>query len=71
MENECNICFYPFDKTSKVPRLLTCGHTFCHSCLLNLKGAASLIICPNCREKTTHIYDITLLTENKKVWDSF
>ena len=39
MENiiECSICLEKYDKKEKLPRILTCGHTFCTSCLIKLK----------------------------------
>ena len=39
MENiiECSICFERYDKKEKLPRILTCGHTFCTSCLIKIK----------------------------------
>ena len=36
---------------SKEPRLLTCGHTFCTSCIEQL-SAISPITCPKCQTKT-------------------
>lgn len=49
---ECSLCCEAFseDSVARVPRLLPCGHTFCHECLdrLMVRGA---IQCPNrCRE---------------------
>ena len=39
MENiiECSICLEKYDKKEKLPRILTCGHTFCTSCLYKIK----------------------------------
>ena len=39
MENiiECSICLERYDKKEKLPRILTCGHTFCTSCLIKIK----------------------------------
>lgn len=32
---ECPLCFHPYTNVGydKSPRVLNCGHTFCHSCL--------------------------------------
>jgi len=39
MENiiECSICLEKYDKKEKLPRILTCGHTFRTSCLIKIK----------------------------------
>ena len=39
MENiiECSICLERYDKKEKLPRILTCGHTCCTSCLIKIK----------------------------------
>ena len=39
MENivECAICLEKYDKKEKIPRILSCGHTFCTSCLHKIK----------------------------------
>lgn len=36
----------------KVPRLLYCGHTICHSCLLRLYQRCSSVQCPFDRQNT-------------------
>ena len=37
MENiiECSICMEQYNTTNKLPRILSCGHTFCTSCLIS------------------------------------
>ena len=39
MENivDCSICLEKYNKKEKLPRILTCGHTFCTSCLQKIK----------------------------------
>ena len=62
MEVECGICMESYDKSSKKPRFLSCGHSFCEFCLtemLQTKGPS--LACPNCRKVTEHIYDISCL----------
>ena len=45
---ECLICLNVFHPTNKVPKSLTCGHSFCSGCLTNvIKGSS--IVCPKCR----------------------
>ena len=51
MENivECNICMEKYDKKEKIPRILSCGHTFCTSCLQKIKeknSSEKQIKCP-------------------------
>ena len=47
--SECSICLESM--RSKEPRLLTCGHTFCTSCIEQL-AAKNPITCPKCRTET-------------------
>ncbi|EQC40776.1 hypothetical protein SDRG_01847 [Saprolegnia diclina VS20] len=57
---ECEICNLPYDNTeTHTPRLLSCGHTFCQSCLGGWATTAShghsgtnIITCPSCRRET-------------------
>jgi len=61
----CAVCFDSYDEADHLPRLLSCGHTFCHQCLDSLcrtkkkksqptaseeSGAAA--VCPKCRHPT-------------------
>lgn len=47
---ECNICFYPYNHTVVVPRVLTrCGHTVCQACIQTIKNYSAVIICPYCQ----------------------
>lgn len=51
-----------YDRHSKKPRFLSCGHGFCEACLQELlltKGSS--LTCPNCRKVTSHVYDIKCL----------
>ena len=40
MENivECSICLEKYNKKDKLPRILSCGHTFCTSCIKKIKS---------------------------------
>ncbi|XP_012271063.1 E3 ubiquitin-protein ligase TRIM23-like [Orussus abietinus] len=53
---ECRICEEVFSvEGTKVPRLLQCGHTVCHSCLLRLRPSISdqqFLLCPFDRQPT-------------------
>lgn len=49
---ECRVCEDVFTlQGDKVPRLLHCGHTICHSCLLRLYTSSS-VQCPFDRQIT-------------------
>lgn len=53
---ECRVCEEVFSiDGAKVPRLLHCGHTVCHSCLLRLRPCMSdqqFLLCPFDRQPT-------------------
>ncbi|GKU87756.1 hypothetical protein SLEP1_g2101 [Rubroshorea leprosula] len=46
---ECPVCLQPYDGEYTIPRVLTCGHTACESCLSNLpQKFPQAIRCPAC-----------------------
>ena len=45
---ECSICYEGYNCEKKCPRLLSCGHSFCSSCLERLLHGIT-IDCPTCR----------------------
>lgn len=52
---DCVICFSPYDRLFKVPKILGCGHTFCLECLARVTvvaPAAPTLLCPVCRRPT-------------------
>jgi len=50
---DCVVCFEPFGvSAARTPRVLNCGHTFCHTCLSMLAIEQGFILCPNDREQT-------------------
>ena len=50
---ECRVCEDEFTlHGERIPRLLYCGHTLCHSCLLRLPQHTGLISCPFDRQQT-------------------
>ncbi len=71
MEKEdCSICFFPYDKKLKVPRVLHCGHTFCQTCLEEIKlPHKNTITCPNCRLLTENVKCTRNLPENEGVFN--
>ena len=46
IEFHCDICLSGFDNQSRYPRILSCGHTFCHRCIQRLINEISP--CPKC-----------------------
>lgn len=58
---ECDICLIQWDSNEHIPRLLSCGHTFCQVCLkLILKKAKSnkrKFFCPTCNAIQSIIKD--------------
>ena len=59
---ECRVCEDTFQlHGDKIPRLLFCGHTLCHACLLRLPTDDGLISCPFDRQQT--------LLGNNGVWE--
>ncbi|XP_024946905.1 E3 ubiquitin-protein ligase TRIM23 isoform X2 [Cephus cinctus] len=56
MELECRVCEEVFSVDgAKVPRLLHCGHTVCHACLLRLRPNMTdqqILLCPFDRQPT-------------------
>ena len=49
----CSICLDGFNETSRVPLLLSCGHTFCADCIKLIFSSNSKIKCPNCNKEDT------------------
>nr|CAB3267237.1 ZF(Bbox/RING)-4 zinc finger protein [Phallusia mammillata] len=50
---ECGVCGEQFSLSGdKVPRLLLCGHSFCHDCLTRLPIQAGSLVCPMDRQIT-------------------
>jgi small GTP-binding protein len=65
---ECPICFERFNRTEKMPKILSCGHTFCKSCLIKQKNKFNQLSCPLCRE-SQKIDDPEQLITNRTVYD--
>ncbi|NXS23672.1 RN222 protein, partial [Mystacornis crossleyi] len=65
---ECPVCYEKFQPLEAAHRRLSCGHTFCHDCLVKCLLSAKLdghvqssIICPVCRY-------VTFLSKKKALW---
>ncbi|NWV76430.1 RN222 protein, partial [Dasyornis broadbenti] len=65
---ECPVCYEKFQPLEGTHRQLSCGHTFCHDCLVKCLLSAKLdghvqssIICPVCRY-------VTFLSKKKALW---
>ncbi|XP_066538051.1 E3 ubiquitin-protein ligase-like [Hoplias malabaricus] len=60
LELECGICYGVYNATTRCPRLLSCGHRFCESCLLRQgsvvlpaeSGTTCGVVCALCRRPT-------------------
>ena len=61
--SECPLCCEIYDDQNFLPRLLSCGHTFCSSCLENLLKNNS-ISCPECRTTASVPVGVVGLTKN-------
>nr|XP_023672010.1 E3 ubiquitin-protein ligase rnf168-like [Paramormyrops kingsleyae] len=54
-DNECSVCYLPYSRHERVPRVLYCEHTFCGPCLEQLaqpKDGLLSVCCPLCRRIT-------------------
>ncbi|NXH83627.1 RN222 protein, partial [Edolisoma coerulescens] len=65
---ECPVCYEKFQPPEATHRRLSCGHTFCHDCLVKCLLSAKLdghvqssIVCPVCRS-------VTFLSKKKALW---
>ncbi|NXE44031.1 RN222 protein, partial [Ptilorrhoa leucosticta] len=65
---ECPVCYEKFQPPEAAHRRLSCGHTFCHDCLVKCLLSAKLdghvqssITCPVCRW-------VTFLSKKKALW---
>ena len=65
---ECPICLERFNRTEKMPKILSCGHTFCKSCLIKQKQKFNQLSCPVCRE-SQKINDPEQLITNRTIYD--
>jgi len=50
---ECKICFEKFNKTTRKPQVINCGHSMCSDCISNIYDYKHL--CPTCRKPITDV----------------
>ena len=60
---ECSICLESYNDKDKCPRMLSCGHSFCSSCLERLLHG-NTIRCPTCRNPIAVPSGVTGLSIN-------
>ncbi|KAJ8375183.1 hypothetical protein SKAU_G00057630 [Synaphobranchus kaupii] len=74
-DRECGVCYMPYSRRERIPRVLHCRHTFCASCLELMaqpKSGLLTVRCPLCRQMTCVGRGLGLqeaLWVNTKVWD--
>ncbi|KAJ8277070.1 hypothetical protein GJAV_G00071160 [Gymnothorax javanicus] len=74
-DRECGVCYMPYSRRDRVPRVLHCRHTFCATCLELMaqpKSGLLAVRCPLCRQMTCVGHGLGLqeaLWVNAKVWD--
>jgi hypothetical protein len=66
MEVTCPICYDQYNDKDKIPRILSCGHTFCQHCLMDLR-TSNILTCPTCR--TYFSPDVKQLIKNFTILD--
>ena len=60
---ECPICCEQFNESDRCPRMLSCGHTFCSSCLERLLHG-NTIDCPTCKTTVNVTSGVAGLVKN-------
>ena len=59
----CNSCLQPYNNTDRSPKILSCYHTYCKSCLEQFMFKDGVITCLSCG-KTTPAETVSSLPEN-------
>ncbi|KAL2090408.1 hypothetical protein ACEWY4_015096 [Coilia grayii] len=74
-EHECTVCYLPYSRGLRIPRVLHCRHTFCVPCLEAMavpKSGLLTVCCPLCRQMTCigggHSLQEALWV-NSRLWD--
>ncbi|XP_070688997.1 E3 ubiquitin-protein ligase RNF186 [Pempheris klunzingeri] len=74
-DGECSVCFLPYSRMDRIPRVLHCRHTFCDPCLETMSQARSGLLtvgCPLCRRVTCVGRGLSLqeaLWVNSRLWE--
>lgn len=58
----CGVCSEFFEKGIRDPLVLPCGHTFCRSCVMNVRRTGNFL-CPICRQTHNNV-DVNKLLIN-------
>ena len=62
---ECELCLNPWNTDIRIPKLLSCGHTFCQPCLMDilkkLMEQKTTFKCPSCK------IEMKSITKNKDI----
>ncbi|XP_030646910.1 RING finger protein 208 [Chanos chanos] len=73
---ECTVCYAPYSRSERIPRVLFCRHTFCAPCLEAMALEVSsykTVRCPLCRQMTCLNRGVAIqegLWVNSQVWDN-
>ncbi|KAM4628581.1 RING finger protein 223 isoform 2-T2 [Polymixia lowei] len=74
-DRECSVCYLPYSRLDRIPRVLHCRHTFCTLCLETMSQAKNGLLtvrCPLCRRVTCIGLGLSLqeaLWVNSRLWD--
>jgi len=61
--DSCNSCLSPYNSKDRVPKILSCYHTYCRACLQQYMFQDRIITCLSC-SKTTAADSVNSLPEN-------
>ena len=65
---ECPICSERYNRTIKMPKILSCGHSFCKECLIKSLKYSQELLCSICRQKQ-NVKDPEQLITNRAIYD--
>ncbi|KAL1023378.1 hypothetical protein UPYG_G00040080 [Umbra pygmaea] len=73
---DCGVCYQPYSRQDRIPRVLHCRHTFCTTCLETMsqpRNGLLTVRCPLCRQTTCVGRGLSLqeaLWVNSRFWDN-